>query len=233
MAKIKIVHWSDAHGEIRKLPDADLYINTGDNNQGFPVRVTPRSLQANAYWGTDKAHEKAKQAEWVTRNPIIIPRKNAPVVMVRGNHDFASFAGQFLDNPVYEIQPDTNPHQMEFELFGLRIGGFRGINYIAGEWCDEFRDSDWTEKSQYWSRHWDVVVTHAPPNGILDKVWNERCGSREYTSYLNKRWYEDENPPKLCCFGHIHECGGQTEVIEGTIFSNAATRVNLVELEIP
>lgn len=231
--RLKIVHWSDSHGERRKLPDADLYINTGDNNQDFPERYYPRQKWLNPYYRTSREREREKQPEWVKRNPYVIPREGAPVVIVRGNHDFVSFAEQFPDNPVYEIQPDENPTQMEYELFGLRIGGFRGVGRIDGESMDELTNHDWTERWQYWSRYWDIIVTHTPPARILDKAYGGyRYGCERYAEYLNDRFYETENPPKLCCFGHVHESGGKIETIEGTIFSNAATKINIIELEV-
>lgn len=62
----------------------------------------------------------------------------------------------------------------------------------------------------------DILVTHAPPKGILDKSKaGESCGSE----YLLNR--VKEVTPKMHLFGHIHESYGTMES-EGIRFVNAA-----------
>lgn len=65
----------------------------------------------------------------------------------------------------------------------------------------------------------DILISHGPPNGILDYV-------RDWRSYENLvsvgYFMPDDIKPKIHSFGHIHECGGQRKLIEGTWFVNAS-----------
>lgn len=65
----------------------------------------------------------------------------------------------------------------------------------------------------------DVLITHGPPDGILDRNrTGSCCGCRELLYRVL------EVKPRLHVFGHIHEAAGQTE-IDGTRFVNAATHM--------
>ena len=61
----------------------------------------------------------------------------------------------------------------------------------------------------------DVLVTHTPPYGILDRDGSILYGSRKW---LGRVWV---TRPRLHLFGHIHKSYGITS--DGvTVFSNAA-----------
>lgn len=62
----------------------------------------------------------------------------------------------------------------------------------------------------------DVLVTHGPPAGILDRTSR---GMRVGDKVLLKR--VEEMKPRVHCFGHIHESYGTTRR-DGTLFCNAA-----------
>lgn len=223
---IRIVHSSDLHGRFYKFPEADLYIITGDMYSNAPKHGWER------YLPTTKEREELHQSRWVSKHREGFREKflgspQAPVVLVRGNHDFIGLAPLFDDGPVYDIGFDCHV----YEIDGLKISGCRGVNYIAGEWNDEFRDADLSFMFQQLSGDLDIVATHTPPLGILDSVHGERCGARELRSYINRCQYEDGwRLPKLFCFGHIHREFGILEE-GGTIFSNAATKHHVFDLE--
>jgi Icc-related predicted phosphoesterase len=62
----------------------------------------------------------------------------------------------------------------------------------------------------------DILVTHWPPYGILDKVFKrERGGSKGVLKFVK------EIKPKIHIFGHIHEGYGYTE-IDGIKFYNVS-----------
>jgi Icc-related predicted phosphoesterase len=63
----------------------------------------------------------------------------------------------------------------------------------------------------------DILVTHGPPFGILDKV--ARGGDHVGCELLIERIREIK--PKISVFGHIHEGHGTLE-LEGTTFINAS-----------
>jgi Icc-related predicted phosphoesterase len=75
----------------------------------------------------------------------------------------------------------------------------------------------------------DVLITHGPPEGILDRNrMGEPCGCRDLlTQVLDVK-------PRLHVFGHIHEGAGRT-AFDGTTFLKASTQMGrgsgvLVEL---
>ena len=61
----------------------------------------------------------------------------------------------------------------------------------------------------------DVLITHAPPYGILDRDVSIHYGSNELLSRVTAV------RPQIHLFGHIHKANGLEES-GGTIFSNAA-----------
>ena len=61
----------------------------------------------------------------------------------------------------------------------------------------------------------DVLITHAPPYGILDQDGSIHYGSNELLSRVTAV------RPRIHLFGHIHKANGLEES-GGTVFSNAA-----------
>lgn len=62
----------------------------------------------------------------------------------------------------------------------------------------------------------DILVTHYPPYGILDRIsLKNKGGSKGLLNFVKAV------RPKIHIFGHIHEGYGSTS-IEGTCFYNAA-----------
>ena len=61
----------------------------------------------------------------------------------------------------------------------------------------------------------DVLITHAPPHGILDRDGSIHYGSNDLLSRVTAV------RPRIHLFGHIHKANGREES-GGTIFSNAA-----------
>jgi Icc-related predicted phosphoesterase len=85
----------------------------------------------------------------------------------------------------------------------------------------------------------DIIVTHAPPYGILDEVYKgKRIGNQRLTNSLN---YNFKRLPRMILCGHIHENTG-VEIVEfgdfdfgreptKVIVSNAATTQNYLEIK--
>lgn len=225
---MKILHGSDWHGQFNKVPEADLYIFTGDMIQNY---IT---WDFDDYFSFGKRlikpkHEASQQRQWMQKKGSMrkfLGSPAAPVVVVRGNHEFTSLEPLFRDGPVYEINEPTDV----FEIDGLRIGGCRGVNYMVGEWSDELSDHDFLECVHKIPRDLDILVTHSPPEGILDEYTKGRhLGSPALASYL-QQCAMDGKMPKAVCFGHIHEAFG-TLIKYDTVFSNAATGYNVFTIE--
>ena len=66
----------------------------------------------------------------------------------------------------------------------------------------------------------DVLITHSPPNGVLDLVDNFRQPNRNVGCELLK-FHVERVKPALNVFGHIHE-GYGTKNLEDTLYVNAS-----------
>lgn len=182
---IKIFHCSDTHGyhDLLEIPKGiDLMIHSGDaSNSRDPYNNEP---------------EMRKFIDWY---------KNVDIkykVYVAGNHDTSIEKGLvtkkdfedagiiYLENEYVTIQDIKifgSPHTPQF-----------------GNWSFM---KDRVKLERFWRKAinepCDIVVTHGPPKGMLDKSYDragkmEMCGDR---SLLNRII---EIQPKLVCFGHIH-----------------------------
>jgi Icc-related predicted phosphoesterase len=231
---IKIVHFSDWHllgPTDRKLPEADLYVCTGDMLPNFPVLNTRGGIgRTLGRWIINPDNEKQKQEEWIQKVGSIsniFGTPDAPVVVVRGNHDFTDLAPLFSGSKVYEIGNDAS---VAHEVIGLRIGGCRGIPYIVGFWSDELSDADFDDRVRKLPNDLDLIVTHSPPQGCLDQFPpGVSLGSRALAGHL-LRSNIIGRAPRAVMFGHIHESCGKG-YYGSTVVSNAATTVNVIEID--
>lgn len=125
-------------------------------------------------------------------------------VFVAGNHD-ACLYGATLDGL------DDNVHYLcgnGVEIEGLK---FWGVPMFTEDCVSG------TQEQLYATipADTDVLVTHTPPYGILDREARRHYGSRELLGRVRMIW------PRLHLFGHIHKAHGTID--DGrTVFSNAA-----------
>lgn len=219
---LTIAHVSDTHqnpGILAGLAfvSADVIVLTGDllDNVGRGVsgRIEPgREIRKQEWWSRKAAKRWA---------PYLGSR---PVVLVCGNHDFVSPA-KWLRHYGVEVHEITTSTPC-VEVQGVRFAGFRQVEWIDGEWMGEEHDlAPHVERALACNP--DVLVTHAPPAGILDG--RDGYGVRALTSALAYT----EHQIKAHCFGHAHEDGGQVVEEMGITFSNAAGRINTVTVEVP
>lgn len=207
---MKICHFSDWHGKLPTLPEADVYVCTGD------------MLPNTRMWRwVDKRPEQEKQLAWARENPVKVPF-GATVICVRGNHDFIDAGEQFKDaNAILEFMDTPSTCVVN----GVRFGGFRGVRRIDGEQSDELGERELEARCDELARLGpiDVLVTHGPAFDRLDNDY----GSRSLRDFMDGRFAK---APRAHLFGHIHESKG-VETIGGVVYSNAATTVNVVELK--
>lgn len=162
---------------------------------------------------------------------------DAPVVCVRGNHCFTDLSEAF-GGDVWEVTLDPS---RSTDVCGLKVGGCRGIRYILGEWSDELRErgqsshgtpvkppaGDFFDVVRQLPGDLDVLITHAPPAGIMDE-YGAHWGSEALRGYIDVALY-GAGRLQLHAFGHVHEKHGQQN-IAGVVFSNAATTHNIIDL---
>lgn len=123
----------------------------------------------------------------------------------------------FLSNGIYL-------EDQSIEIEGVRIFG----SPYTSAFCGQFQLNTRAEAEAKWDQipqSIDILVTHGPPLGVLDLT---SSGMQVGDAALRERVRELQ--PKVHCFGHIHECGGQIVEEEGTKFVNAAQHVVVVDL---
>ncbi len=237
MTTIRVVHISDWHGDpcwkavgLDKLPDADLYLVTGD--------MCPDMVTNYKAGGIGSPVARALQRDWVadkfSHAHLGIPY-GACVVYVRGNHDWVNLGDPGNDELT---DPEVFTSFVGPTLTPVRIGGFRGVPTINGMWNDELTSEQMKDQLQrlvelQGDKPLDILVTHCPPAGQLAYVPGFMdLGSKPLERYCHY------HPPRLHAFGHIHEQGGKTSTSKSpyalydTIYSNAAQAVNVIDLEV-
>lgn len=169
---------SDLHGFFPRLEGGDLLIVAGD--------LTSRDL----------GHEYFHFLQWI--NGCNYKKK----VVVAGNHDGLIAGGRwkFAAPEGIDYLCDSGT---EFE--GLKIWG-SPYTPTFGDW--HFM----AERGEEIQKHWDMIpdntdilITHGPPCGILDKTLSgEHAGCECLLLDVCGRVL-----PKLHVFGHIHEAYGE------------------------
>lgn len=232
---VRVLHTSDLHSRYHRLEELlgtieglDLWIDTGDffPNKTRGIREVEQVYQRK--WALDWTNIAERLAK------ICIDR-NIKVLSIGGNHDYTSLAGLLRlagmpEGTAYDLSSATR----SVRLHGLQFAGFREIPYIEGEWNGETHLGEFKHIVDRAMDHGpDVLLTHAPPDGILDAMdfQNTHEGIPYLTSYLMNRPHN----VRYHLFGHIHEDGGKTCEIGGILFSNAANVVggNLLEISCP
>jgi predicted phosphohydrolase len=138
-------------------------------------------------------------------------------LLIAGNHDWpfvsvnSSEAGQLVKNATY------------LQDAGIEIGG---LQFWGSPWQPWFLDWAFNlprgpELAAIWKKipdDTDVLITHTPPYGILDRLISGKhaeCADLVHALARVK--------PKVHVFGHIHEAYGRVEQ-DGTIYVNASVR---------
>lgn len=187
---MRIVCLSDTHNcnEQINVPDGDILIHSGDATITGTVEEVKRF---NAWFSN-------------------LPHKHK--IFVAGNHDWLfernnELARILLDPKINYLQDSC------VEIEGLKIYGSPWQPRFFDWAFNLMRGAELAEKWKLIPKDIDILITHGPPNGILDAV--ERKWGTDYTGCeeLRKRVEEiaDFGKLKLHVFGHIH-CGyGSTE----------------------
>ena len=210
---MRVLHSSDLHGKVRKLilnlanEKYDLWIDTGDF---FP----------NISRG--KPHiEVPYQTGWAERDglvEILLEALNGrPLISIPGNHDYISLADTLkaAGGNAHTVVPQG------INVAGYTWAGFRHIPWIAGEWQGETHNFSQLITRVLEAKP-DLLITHAPPAGILD---GPGYGIPGLTAKL---MYENHNI-KAHFFGHEHSAGGYKDIKSDILFANGA-RTNKIHI---
>jgi Icc-related predicted phosphoesterase len=201
---MKIVCVSDIHHKYEELslPDGDVLIIAGD--------VTMHG----------KEDEWHKFKAWLIKEAL----KYSKVYFVFGNHDF-----------------ETPNITKELEDLGVTVltdkaDSFGGLKFYGSPWQKGlprwawFKEDDGSiqEKWDAIPEDTDVLITHVPPEGILDAIPPmSKYGNGCYAIHVGDKYLLDRvkelKKLKLHVFGHIHESHGRTSNPDtGLVYVNVA-----------
>jgi Icc-related predicted phosphoesterase len=197
---LKLVLISDTHGKHDQvvLPEGDVLIHAGDFCMG-DRRGKIKELSSFATWFAKQPH----------RHKIVIA----------GNHDWATEA--FMkEEAEWILRKDffSTAHYLRDSEVTIN-----GVKFYGSPWQPTFYDWAFNaDRGPDIKTRWDkipqdtkVLITHGPPMGILDRVWNDIVGCADLTNAVARI------KPKVHVFGHIH-CGYGFKLFNGTQFYNAA-----------
>lgn len=198
---MRLVLISDTHKQHAqlKLPDGDVLIHAGDF----------------LGWGT--ALELIEFKEWFQK----AARKFEKVVLVAGNHD------RILEQQPREAQDvllDAVPNLFYLQDSGCAING---VKFWGSPWTTEFQNWAFMKRPGFdMDKAWEIVpedtqvlVTHSPARGILDRGFGTtRIGCEMLAHRLGP---EGNLKPALHVHGHSHFSYGQQEE-NGILRVNAA-----------
>ena len=218
---MRIVCISDTHSLHKlmehELPKGDVLIHAGDiSNRGGEVDVTNF-----IYWFQNIQGFDTK-------------------IFISGNHDYCfekvnepHHKGDYdwLNNLMApENLAQSDVYYLEDNFMIIERPEFsRPIKLYGSPWQPWFYDWAFNlprlgkEIEEKWSMipdATDVLITHGPPNGILDLVNNFRQPNRN-VGCESLRFHVERVKPALNVFGHIHE-GYGTTLIDETLFVNAS-----------
>ena len=192
---MKLTFISDTHSLHRqiKLSGGDLLIHAGD--------VCNRGTEG----------EVLAFIQWFEKQDYVHK------IFIAGNHDW--FFEEYSDNYIRKLLPESVYYLNDsgIEINKVKFWG-SPIQRTFFNWA--FNRERGAEIDQHWQKipsDTDILITHGPPFGILDKtVGNLNVGCE----MLRKK--VDALQPKIHVFGHIHEARGILEQ-NNTTFINAAT----------
>lgn len=193
---MQITFISDTHGlhhqMTEDLPGGPILIHAGD----VTGRGTIREINDFLTWFAD------------------LPYMHK--IFIAGNHDFGFEAVRHNTDEGIKIPDNVIYLQDDFVIV-------EGIKVYGAPWQPRFfnwafnldRGEPLAEKWKMIPDDTDILVTHGPPFGILDRT---KEGLNVGCDDLFNRVLEVR--PKIHVFGHIHEGYGQTN-IDGTTYINA------------
>ena len=198
---MKIVAISDTHGKHKNLtlPKGDVLIHAGDVSS------------------LGKESEIKDFLNWFSKTAFTYK------ILIAGNHDF--YFEKIGDNAkvLEELIPANvmylNDSGVEIENLGkasLRIWGSPIQPWFYNWAFNRFRGEDIKSHWDKIPQNTDMLITHGPAYGILDKTTrNESVGCEDLLEKVK------EVKPKFHICGHIHEAYGYIKH-SGTEFINAS-----------
>lgn len=205
---MRIVCGSDRHLQPAFIPEGDVYLEAGDMTFRGDLREVTKAI---AYYKALLLRFKA-------------------VILIAGNHDWL-----FQKDPALARLQMKEAGLTYLEDSGIELNG---ISFYGSPWQPEFCnwafnlsrfDGSLAEKWDKIPEGIDVLITHGPPQNILDETAGYQGieGTKEiYRPPEHVGCYDLAQrvkivKPKVHVFGHIHHAYGSL-IKDGTIFLNAS-----------
>ncbi|KAL2751817.1 hypothetical protein ACRALDRAFT_1073137 [Sodiomyces alcalophilus JCM 7366] len=202
--KTRFLIVSDTHGDefpdgLKPLMSADVAIHCGDLTEESKLDEFKRSLQllrdidaplnsSSSMSSENSADKAAMEREFGTfgeAERLFSEVKDSGIVLLgEGTHTFKLANGAKLTVFASPYTPSKS-------------AGW-GFQYVPSQMPSDSDGHDWSIQEGT-----DVVITHGPPHGILDRAQDAvRGGSQGLFAAVER------SRPRLHCFGHIHEGWG-------------------------
>ncbi len=201
---IHCVAVSDTHNRAEgvAIPDGDVLLHAGD-------------LTMQGSWA-----ELERAARWLGT----LQHRFRAIVAIPGNHDFGIEEDPAASRALFAANGVTLLIDEPAVVEGMHVYGSPWQPWFY-DWAYNFPQDD---GGAYARRIWsaipprtDVLITHGPPQGILDKTFGGE-DTRVGCPWLLEAVRERSERLQVHLFGHIHEAYGRVER-DGVLFVNAST----------
>lgn len=188
---------SDLHGNLPQTPESEVLLIAGDICPDFGFPPDKASYASQLHW-LDTSFR-----QWLTEQPT------KHIIGIAGNHDFVfedRDAIEGLNLPWVYLQDSQHEHE-GIKYYGLpwvpnlRSWAFYGNNSKLDDVYGDIPDDT------------DIIISHGPPSGILDRV------GIQYVGALQARSAIERISPKAFICGHIHEGFGHRTLGDTSIFN--------------
>ena len=204
---MRIVCISDTHGLHDRMsapiPDGDILIHAGDGTN------------------IGRVNEVAAFGVWFRS----LPHKHK--IFVAGNHDWLFEKNRMMAQTLLNQGLIGNERKPEVIYLQDSATTVEGLKIYGSPWQPRFLDWAFNlDRGKPIKEKWDLIpegldilITHGPPTGILDRIKPQRDSEHIGCEELMKA--VERTKPKIHVFGHIHGGYGKA-VYVNTTFINAA-----------
>lgn len=193
---MKLTFISDTHNHEPVLPGGNILVHTGDlSEHGYRSEILKQ---------LNYLHEQLDKYDHV--------------VLIPGNHDFWAERHPLEFKKACEAAGLHVLVQESVTLEGIKFWGSPATPWFH-DWAFNYRIDDIIKVWEQIPKDTQVLLTHGPPAGILDKtIFNSNVGCYALLDQVLAI------KPQIHAFGHIHESSGYGSN-DDTLFINSAMSI--------